>query len=556
MRIIYCIFAALIFCFPGYSQSPGFEITAEKLEKLKRSEPLQLLVRIEERELVLTLRPTSVTANNYKEIVLGPDNSNGQEAVLFSGRVRPKVGSKDFVKLTYLPTDELEGLMRVSGLLYNLTSVKIDKAIYLIVSEYETNIAHDKPGTCEAHEAPESSASLDTLASAVADGALKEIELGIQIDYPLYQQFGSTSNAYNKILAVVNAANGILEQDLGLTNRVVVQRIYTSSAADPYTSTDSGVLLNEFRTDWRDNVSDNYDNAHLFSGREFDGSVIGRAWLSALCGSFKYGINEYFSSNQDSLKVLFAHEQGHNLGANHDTDIMSASISRSANKYSDTSIDEIAARVPSFSCLSDVSAGTAPVLATIPDQTVIEGGTLSLSLNATDADGGMLSYSVEPLSSGMSISGNSFNYTPPTSVVQTCGNTRDVTYNFEVEDDSGNTDSQAVIFTIRDISFARPPALAAISTQSANQGRQLSVQFSANDDAEDVITYSATNLPAGATLDTSSGQFLWTPSLSQLGTFLVTARATDCAGQTSIRTFEIVVDGVSPPLNLRIESAN
>ena len=60
--------------------------------------------------------------------------------------------------------------------------------------------------------------------------ALTLSESGTEADAPFVSQKGGVDAANATILSIVNAVNGIYEADLGLTNRVVVQRAWTGYA--------------------------------------------------------------------------------------------------------------------------------------------------------------------------------------------------------------------------------------------------------------------------------------------------------------------------------------
>jgi len=70
----------------------------------------------------------------------------------------------------------------------------------------------------------------------------------------------------------------------------------------------------------------------------------------------------------------------------------------------------------------------------------------------------------------------------------------------------------------------RPPVLAYIGPKNCLVGGKISFKASATDPENDPITYSAANLPTGATFD-SSGNFNWTPSVQ--GTYDVYISAND-----------------------------
>ncbi len=77
----------------------------------------------------------------------------------------------------------------------------------------------------------------------------------------------------------------------------------------------------------------------------------------------------------------------------------------------------------------------------------------------------------------------------------------------------------------------QPPTLMAQEVVSTVPGQSLSFTVIASDpDAGQLLTFSASGLPSGATLNQQGGsnaQFNWTPDLTQVGTYNVTIRVTD-----------------------------
>jgi hypothetical protein len=64
-----------------------------------------------------------------------------------------------------------------------------------------------------------------------------------------------------------------------------------------------------------------------------------------------------------------------------------------------------------------------------------------------------------------------------------------------------------------------PPTLSPIGNKTINEGQPLQFTISANDPEGDALTYSASNLPAGATFDPSTQTFSWIPTFDQFGTY-------------------------------------
>jgi len=63
------------------------------------------------------------------------------------------------------------------------------------------------------------------------------------------------------------------------------------------------------------------------------------------------------------------------------------------------------------------------------------------------------------------------------------------------------------------------PVLSTIGDKSVNEGSLLEFTISAYDPDGDTLTYSASNLPSGASFDASSRTFSWTPTYDQAGTY-------------------------------------
>lgn len=65
----------------------------------------------------------------------------------------------------------------------------------------------------------------------------------------------------------------------------------------------------------------------------------------------------------------------------------------------------------------------------------------------------------------------------------------------------------------------QPPVLTPIGSKSVALGSTLTFVVSASDPNTDPLTYSASNLPAGANFNPATKTFSWTPSPSQLGIY-------------------------------------
>jgi hypothetical protein len=83
--------------------------------------------------------------------------------------------------------------------------------------------------------------------------------------------------------------------------------------------------------------------------------------------------------------------------------------------------------------------------------------------------------------------------------------------------DGDLTDAEDITITV--VNFDLPPTLNAIGDKSINEQVLLAFTVNATDPDNDTLTYSASNLPPGATFNAPTGTFSWTPNAGQKGTY-------------------------------------
>lgn len=193
------------------------------------------------------------------------------------------------------------------------------------------------------------------------------VQYAIACDYSMLVKYGSVANLINRNLGVMN---NVQSNYIGWFSRNYIfeigeQFLVTCSGCDPWTSsTDSGDLLDSFSSWGGSGFSVNHDVASLWTNRDFDGTTIGVAWVGAVCfTSYKYNINQDFNSNAQQIRVLLAHEMGHNFGASHDASgaphIMAPSVS-SSTTWSSQSQTQVNAHMSGTSCVSNCPPLVAP----------------------------------------------------------------------------------------------------------------------------------------------------------------------------------------------------
>ena len=172
-------------------------------------------------------------------------------------------------------------------------------------------------------------------------------------------------------------------------------------------------------------------------------------------------------------------------------------------------------------------ANEAPVVTNPGDQAGVEGDIVSLQIIATDSDA--LAYSATNLPDGLTIDTT----TGLISGTITAGASADSPFAVTVTvTDDGSPSEESIIsftWTVTDVTVNLAPVVTNPGDQNGVEGDVVSLQIEATDGEDDNITFAATNLPDGLTIDTTTGLIngTITAGASADSPFAVTVTVTD-----------------------------
>ncbi len=183
-----------------------------------------------------------------------------------------------------------------------------------------------------------------------------------------------------------------------------------------------------------------------------------------------------------------------------------------------------------------------PVLGSVGDQNSAEGQTLSLSVPASDVDGDALTYSAVNLPTGLSINSATGVIAGTVTVGAVAGSP--YTVDLAVSDGAGGNDTEMISWEITGNSS---PVLDPIGAQASDEGQTISVSTSATDPDSDLLTYSASALPPGLTISSTTG--LITGTVSQVAAsgspYTSTVSVSDGKGGSDSESFSWTITAVN-----------
>ncbi len=165
-------------------------------------------------------------------------------------------------------------------------------------------------------------------------------------------------------------------------------------------------------------------------------------------------------------------------------------------------------------------ANEPPVVAHPGNQTHTQGDSVSLAINATDPDGDPVSYVATGLPTGLTINSNTGVITGTVAAVGTYANVTVTAQDPQLA--RGDTQFS---WTVNGVN--QPPSIIAPNHQTHTEGDHVSLSIVANDPDGDPLTFSATGLPPGLSLNSAQGIIHGAPAAGTAGNFTVSLSVTD-----------------------------
>lgn len=161
-----------------------------------------------------------------------------------------------------------------------------------------------------------------SVGGSVMDGSqILVCEVACESDYEFSLIHNLNASAAAQDIAKVMAwAGKYFTEGANVKFKITRYVIRLNPLTNPYTTSEPGALLDQFAAHWNLKFTQTQrDLAHLFTGRELEGTVIGIARISSVCSeTMGYALSQsLYTSLLGKRAALTAHEVGHNFSAQH-----------------------------------------------------------------------------------------------------------------------------------------------------------------------------------------------------------------------------------------------
>lgn len=183
----------------------------------------------------------------------------------------------------------------------------------------------------------------------------------------------------------------------------------------------------------------------------------------------------------------------------------------------------------------------APTFTSTPRERIRLGNTYFYQVNATDADGDPLTYSLSTAPTGMALQDNILVWTP---TADQMGEHQVV---LSVDDGQGGVAEQTYTLTVGNQLSNAAPEITSTPNLVTNVEREYQYNLTGSDPDGDLVQWRLVNGPEGVVIDPTSGSLRWQPTVDQLGAHTLIVELSDAYGLSTQQTFEVQVNGANTP---------
>ena len=176
-----------------------------------------------------------------------------------------------------------------------------------------------------------------------------------------------------------------------------------------------------------------------------------------------------------------------------------------------------------------------PVVTSTADTTALEDEAYSYAIQATDANGDTLAYSLDSAPQGLTVDATTglVQWTP------TQANIGSDSVAVRIDDSKGGINIHRYLLTVLNTNDL--PIISSTPDTTALEDSPFGYALAASDpDPADTLSYSLSSGPSGASID-SLGSFTWTPTQPQVGTQQISLLVSDRNGGSAAQTFSVEV---------------
>ncbi len=195
-----------------------------------------------------------------------------------------------------------------------------------------------------------------------------------------------------------------------------------------------------------------------------------------------------------------------------------------------------------YNLLTAPEANTAPEAADMVSS-VDEGGSLDVTLQASDAEGASLSYSIvsQPANGAVTLDGRTATYTPAAGFVG------EDSFTFSANDGLLDSNLATVTVTVNEVNVA---PVASSQSVSVDEDSSVDIILSASDENGDVLSYTISQQPANGTVSLSGNVATYQPDPNSEEDDSFTFTANDGEFESNLGLVSVTVNAVPEPPNL------